>query len=68
MSLIEHVCDLIVRRIALDPRPTASKDEFWLRMQAIWNSLLQAGIQNRFDSMPSRILAVIVARGGSTKY
>ncbi|GFV18828.1 hypothetical protein TNCV_4757151 [Trichonephila clavipes] len=52
MSPIEHVGDLIGRRLARYPRPSASKDELWLRIQAIWNSLPQADIQNRFDSMP----------------
>ncbi|GFV33587.1 transposable element Tcb2 transposase [Trichonephila clavipes] len=60
----EQVWDLVVWRLARDPRPTASKDEFLLHMQAIWNSLPQADIQNLFDSMPRRI----AARGGYTKY
>ncbi|GFS51681.1 transposable element Tcb2 transposase [Trichonephila clavipes] len=42
MSPIEHVWDLVSRRLACDPRPEASKDELLLRIQAIWNSLLQA--------------------------
>ena len=46
---IEHVWDLAARRLAHDPRPAASKDELWLRIQAIWNSLRQAYIQNLFD-------------------
>ena len=45
-----------------------SKDEFWLRIQAIWNSLPLADIQNIFHSMPCRIVALITARGGYTKY
>ncbi|GFU68135.1 hypothetical protein TNCV_247991 [Trichonephila clavipes] len=48
--------------------PAASKDELLLRIQVIWNSLLQADIQNMFDSMPRHIAALIVAHGGYTKY
>ncbi|GFV32039.1 transposable element Tcb2 transposase [Trichonephila clavipes] len=66
ISPIEHVWDLVTRR--RDPRPTASKDELLLRMQAIWNSLPQADIQNLLDFMPRRIAALIAARGGYTKY
>ncbi|GFT82473.1 transposable element Tcb1 transposase [Trichonephila clavipes] len=62
MSPIEHVWDLVCRRLARDPRPGASKDEFLLRIQAIWNSLPQEDIQNLFDSMPRRIAALIAAR------
>ncbi|GFV50323.1 transposable element Tcb1 transposase [Trichonephila clavipes] len=63
MSFIEHVCNLVGRRLDLDPSPAASKDELLLRMQAIWNSPQQADTQNLFDSMPRRI----AARGGYTK-
>ncbi|GFX84877.1 transposable element Tcb1 transposase [Trichonephila clavipes] len=69
MSPIEHVWDLVGRRLARDPRPAASKnEELLLCIQAIWNSLPQADIQNLFDSMPRRIAALIAARGGNTKY
>ncbi|GFW26722.1 hypothetical protein TNCV_2851121 [Trichonephila clavipes] len=67
-SLIEHVWDLVGRRLARYPRPAASKDELLLRIQAILNSLPQADVQNLFDSMPRRIAALIAARGGYTKY
>ncbi|GFW34006.1 transposable element Tcb1 transposase [Trichonephila clavipes] len=64
MSPIEHVWDLVDRRHTRDLRPAASKDELLLRIQAIWNSLPQANIQNLFHSMPRHI----AARGGYTKY
>ncbi|GFV94792.1 hypothetical protein TNCV_1027901 [Trichonephila clavipes] len=34
MSPIEHVWDLVGRRLARDPRPAASKDELLLRIQS----------------------------------
>ncbi|GFV83736.1 transposable element Tcb2 transposase [Trichonephila clavipes] len=64
MSPIKHVWDLVGWRLARDLRSADSKDEFFLHIQAIWNSLPQADIQNLFDSMPRRI----TARGGYTKY
>ncbi|GFY31686.1 transposable element Tcb1 transposase [Trichonephila clavipes] len=68
MSPIEHVWDLVGRRLARDPRPADSQHELLLRIQAIWNSLPQADIQNLFDSMPRRLAALIVAHCGYTKY
>ncbi|GFX20553.1 transposable element Tcb1 transposase [Trichonephila clavipes] len=65
---IEHVWDLVCRRLARDSRPGASKDELLLRLQAIWNSFPQEDIQNLFASMPRRIAALIAERGGYTKY
>ncbi|GFU79046.1 transposable element Tc1 transposase [Trichonephila clavipes] len=68
MSSIQHVWDLVGRRLARDLRPAASKDELSLRVRTIWNSLPQADIQILFDSMSRRIAALIAARGGYTKY
>ena len=68
MSPIEHVWDLIGRRQARDLRLAASKHKLRLCIQAIWNSLPQADIQNLFDSIPRRIAAIIAAREGHTKY
>ncbi|GFT78089.1 transposable element Tc1 transposase [Trichonephila clavipes] len=68
MSPTEHVWNLVGWRLARDPRPAASKDELLLSIQAIWNSLPRADIQNLFDSMPHRIASLIAARGGCTKY
>ncbi|GFX17437.1 transposable element Tcb1 transposase [Trichonephila clavipes] len=48
MLPIEHVCDLVDRRLTRKPCPAASKDELLLHMQAIWNSFRQADIQNLF--------------------
>ncbi|GFX41164.1 transposable element Tcb1 transposase [Trichonephila clavipes] len=68
MSPIEPVWDLVGRRLARDPRLAASKDELLPHIQAIWNSLPPAYIQNMFDSMPRRIAELIAARGGYTEY
>ncbi|KFM57173.1 Transposable element Tcb1 transposase, partial [Stegodyphus mimosarum] len=68
MSPIEHVWDVIGRRLARDPCPVASADELWVRVQTIWNALPQSDIQTLFDSMPRRVAALIAARGGHTKY
>ncbi|GFU77207.1 transposable element Tcb2 transposase [Trichonephila clavipes] len=68
MSPIEHEWDIVGRRIARDLHPVASTDELWLRIQTIWNTLPQTDIKNLFNSMPRRVAALIVARGGHTKY
>ena len=64
---IEHDWGLVGRRLALRLASAASKDELWLRIQEIWNSVPRAGIQKLFDSMPRRIAALIAARCGYTK-
>ena len=49
MSPIEQVWYLVGRRLARDPFLAASKDELWLRILAVWNSLPQANIQKLFS-------------------
>ncbi|GFX71036.1 transposable element Tcb1 transposase [Trichonephila clavipes] len=68
ISPIEPLWDLFGRYLARNPRPAASKDELFLRIQTVWNSLPQTDIQNLFDSMPRRIAALIAASDGYIKY
>ncbi|GFX43615.1 transposable element Tcb1 transposase [Trichonephila clavipes] len=68
MSSIEHVRDLVGQHLARDPRSAVSNDELLLCIQALWNSLPQANIQNLFVSIPFRIAALIAAQGCFTKY
>ena len=68
MSPVEHVWHLFGRSLTSDPRLVASKQELWLRVQAIRNSLLQANIQNPFDYMFRRIAVLITTGSGYTKY
>ncbi|GFV78039.1 uncharacterized protein TNCV_1931 [Trichonephila clavipes] len=59
---------LVGRCLARDPRSAASKDELFLRIQEICNSLRQADIQNLFDSLLRHIATLIAVHGGYTKY
>ncbi|GFW73306.1 hypothetical protein TNCV_2799701 [Trichonephila clavipes] len=68
MSPIKLVWDLVGRRLAHDSCPAASKTNFCCTLQATWNSLLQADIQNIFVPMSRREATLIVARSGYTKY
>ena len=68
MSRTEEVWDLVGRLLTRDPNPSASKNELWLLIQAIWNSLPQADIQNLFDFPPSHVATLIAASADNTKY
>ncbi|GFY30428.1 uncharacterized protein TNCV_4066781 [Trichonephila clavipes] len=66
--LLKMWADMVGRRFARDSCPTASKDQLWLRLQAIRNSSPQADIQHMFESIPCRMAALIAESGGNTKY
>ena len=57
----------IGRRLTRDPRPIASTDKFWVRLQEIWNSFSEAQIHYLFDSVPRRIATLIEACDGHSK-
>ena len=60
--------DLFGRCLACVPCPAPSNHELRLRIQSIWNFLLQADIQNLFYPMLSRTAALIAAGGSYTNY
>ncbi|GFY23486.1 hypothetical protein TNCV_3941781 [Trichonephila clavipes] len=63
-----EVWDLVGRGLARELYLTASKDEFWMYIQRIWNSLPEADIQHLFDCMLHCIAAIIATCDGYTKY
>ncbi|GFY06792.1 hypothetical protein TNCV_2203251 [Trichonephila clavipes] len=68
MSPIEHVWDLVGRRLNRDMRPATSKYELFLPMREIRNYVPQPVFPNLFDPVPRRTASLIASRGGYTKY
>lgn len=68
MSPIEHIWNMIKRRLAHYPSPAITTNELWTRIEAAWQSISQEHIQRLFDSLPRRLEALITARGSCTKY
>ncbi|GFW80007.1 transposable element Tcb1 transposase [Trichonephila clavipes] len=48
--------------------PAATPDQLWQRVEAAWSALPQKHIQSSFESMPSRVAAVIFNNGGYSGY
>jgi transposase len=68
LNPIEHLWDLLKRRLsAYDSAPT-SIHMLWDRVQEEWEKITAEDCRNLIYSMPRRIDAVINAKGGHTKY
>lgn len=68
MNPIEHLWDVLERKIwAHIPLPK-NKEELWQIIQEEWYSIDIQTLQNLVDSMPNRIAAVIQSKGNPTKY
>ncbi|GFS56514.1 transposable element Tcb1 transposase [Trichonephila clavipes] len=63
-SLIEHVWDILGRRLHLP----GNVDDLARQLEQIWQEIPQETIRVPYHSMPRRVAACILARGGSTPY
>ncbi|UYV75674.1 Transposase [Cordylochernes scorpioides] len=67
LSPIEHVWDIIGRRLHALPQPR-SEDELWQMVEREWRAIPQNAIRTLIDSLPRRVAACIAVRGGPTCY
>ncbi|UYV65951.1 IRF2BP2 [Cordylochernes scorpioides] len=62
LSPIEHVWDIIGRRLHALPQPR-SEDELWQMVEREWRAIPQVAIRTLIDSLPRRVAACIAVRG-----
>ncbi|UYV83619.1 hypothetical protein LAZ67_23001680, partial [Cordylochernes scorpioides] len=62
LSPIEHVWDIIGRRLHALPQPR-SEDELWQMVERKWRAIPQDAIRTLIDSLPRRVAACIAVRG-----
>ncbi|UYV78165.1 Transposase [Cordylochernes scorpioides] len=67
LSPIEHVWDIIGRRLHALPQPR-SEDEVWQMVEREWRAIPKDAIRTLIDSLPRRVAACIAVRGGPTCY
>ncbi|UYV75760.1 hypothetical protein LAZ67_13001256 [Cordylochernes scorpioides] len=65
LSPIEHVWDIIGRRLHALPQPR-SEDVLWQMVEREWRAIPQDAIRTLIDSLPRGVAACIAVRGGPT--
>ncbi|GFV75617.1 transposable element Tcb2 transposase [Trichonephila clavipes] len=68
LNPIEHVWDMLGRRIAVQPRPPATVRDLKIALLVEWNSIPQSLNDNLIASMANRCAAVLAVRGDHTPY
>ncbi|GFY35875.1 transposable element Tcb1 transposase [Trichonephila clavipes] len=68
LNPIEHVWDMLGRRIAARLRPPATVRDLEIALLEEWNSIPQSLIDNLITSMENRCAAVLAVRGDHTPY
>ncbi|GFV74171.1 DDE_3 domain-containing protein [Trichonephila clavipes] len=68
LNPIEHVWDMVRRRIAARPRPPATVRDLEIALLEDWNSVSQSLIDNLIASMANRCAVVLAVRRDHTPY
>lgn len=68
MNPIEHLWDELGRRVRSRERPPVTLQEMADALSEEWDNIPQQRITNLISSMPRRLEALRVARGGNTRY
>ena len=68
LNPIEHLWTHLKRELAKYEHPARGVLEFWERTEKEWEAIDASVCQDLISSMPRRMVAVIEAKGGNTKY
>jgi len=68
LNPIEHLWDVLKRKLASYPTPSQEIHEVWERIEDQWSGISREECLSLIESMPRRIQAVLKARGRNTKY
>ena len=68
MSPIEHVWDMVGRRLIRQCPPAPTLDALCTRILTAWRDIPQEDIQGLSDSVPPRVETLIAAHGGFKPY
>jgi len=68
MNIIEHAWDYLDRRVQTRSPLPCNHDEMWTALQEEWGQIEDNFIEGLFQSMPTRVQALLKAKGAWTKY
>ena len=68
LNPMEHFWCLVKRRLGEYQESPDSIHELMKRVDVVWKNIHENSCQTLIESMPSRVVAVIRARGGHTRY
>ena len=68
LNPIEHLWQHAKQQLALTANLPKKESDLWAEFESVWNAIDSRTCTNLIDSMPSRVQAVLKARGGHTKY
>lgn len=68
LNLIEHLWNYLKLRLSDYDDPPSNMHQLWMRVETEWEKITKHECVQLIESMPSRIAAVLKAKGGYTRY
>ncbi|GFW39963.1 transposable element Tcb1 transposase [Trichonephila clavipes] len=68
LSPIENMWSMVAQGLSQITPPAATPDQLWQRMEVAWSAVPKENVQNRYESMPRRVAAVISNNRGYSGY
>ena len=68
LNIIENLWGILARAVYANGRQFDTKNELTEAILKHWREISQETIQNLYNSIPNRLVAVLEKNGGPTKY
>jgi len=68
LNIIEHIWRYMKQRLGAYRQPPQNIADLWERVQDIWTTIPLNFLQKLYESMPSRMDALLRSRGGQINY
>ena len=68
MNIIKHLWDYLDRKVCLRSPLPRNRDQMWDALVEEWGNIEIDYIQKLYKSIPCRVEALLLAKGGHTKY
>jgi transposase len=68
LNPIEHLWNEVERRLKQHPEPPTRQSELWEKLEEVWNGIEADVCLKLINTMPERIMDVIKAKGGYTRW
>ena len=68
LNPIEHLWNEVDRRLRLFSTSPTSKDDLWEKIQIVWQNIEVEFVQKLICTMPTRVVDLLAAKGGYTRW
>ena len=68
LNPIKHLWNEVDRRLRLFGDSPRSRDDLWEKIQVVWQNIEVEFVQKLIRTMPTRVVDLLAAKGGYTRW